>query len=220
MRVPSVIYSAAAITVLATCLVVMTTHGQHPARPPVAVGETEYEVLSAYLAGTFTGQGHDERVGKGIVKIIIVNMTQSDEHDHAPLDDNGQPIPWEKKAKMLHEKAPTLQGGTVDAFREVNAEQAPLRSSFHIKINYELLDLDDLYSIPKDGDWWGNYYKRFPGSQGILALSRVGFSTDGTHALLYASNHCGGLCGGGSYVVMEKRGSHWVIGKEIEMWIS
>jgi len=31
---------------------------------------------------------------------------------------------------------------------------------------------------------------------------------------------CGGLCGSGMYVVMERRDGRWVITKEIEMWIS
>jgi hypothetical protein len=220
MPMPSAIYSAAAITVVAASLVMMAGHGRSPARPPVEVGETEYEVLSACLTDIFTGPRHEERVGKDIVKIIVVNMTKSDEQDHPWLDGNGQPIPWEETAKSLQEKAPSLQRTTIDAFREVNAQQASLRPSFHMVINYELLDLNQLYSIPWGGDWWGMYYKRFPGSQGIMTLSRVGFSADGTQALFYFSNRCGGLCGGGSYVVMEKRDSHWVIGKEIEMWVS
>ena len=48
----------------------------------------------------------------------------------------------------------------------------------------------------------------------------MGFNADGTQALFYISNRCGGLCGRGSYVVMEKRDDHWVIEKEIEMWVS
>jgi hypothetical protein len=68
--------------------------------------------------------------------------------------------------------------------------------------------------------WWGEYYRRLPGSQGVLTLSRVGFNADRTQALFYFSNRCGGLCRAGSYVVIEKRGSDWVISKEIEMSLS
>ena len=81
------------------------------------------------------------------------------------------------------------------------------------------MDSSQLDSIFKNGDWLA-YYKRFPGSPGILTFSRVGFSEDGAQALFYVADRCGGLCGGGFYVVMQKRSGHWLIEKEIEMWIS
>jgi hypothetical protein len=218
MRMPSAIYSAVALTVVAASLVMMMSHRRSPARAPVQVGETEYEVLSAWLNDTFTGQKAEQRVGKGIARIVIADMSQFD--DHTQVDENGKPIPWEKTAKLLQENAATLQRTTIDAFRGANARSAAFRPSFHLAVKYELIDLDQLVSIPKGGDWWGEYYKRFPGSQGVMTLSRVGLSADSTQALLFLNNTCGGLCSTGMYVVMEKRDGHWVIGKEIEVWIS
>ncbi len=216
MRRLGTIYSVAAIAVLAAVVVAIWL--AHRARPPVNVSETEYAVLSAWLNDTFTGQNAEHREAKGIVKIVIANTSQFD--DHTQVDENGQPVPWEKTAKSLQENAPGLQRTTIDAFREANLRTAPFRPSFHPSFNYELLDLNRLYSIPKGGDWWGEYYKRFPGSQGVLTLSRVGLNADGTQALFFVTNSCGGLCGGGRYVVMEKREGHWTIGKEIDVWIS
>jgi hypothetical protein len=68
--------------------------------------------------------------------------------------------------------------------------------------------------------WWGEYYRRLPGSQGVLTLSRVGLHAERTQALFYSSSRGGGLSRAGSYVVIEKRGSDWVISKEIEMLVS
>ena len=39
-------------------------------------------------------------------------------------------------------------------------------------------------------------------------------------ALFYASNGCGGKCGTGSYVVMQRIGSNWRVLKEIVFWMS
>jgi len=66
--------------------------------------------------------------------------------------------------------------------------------------------------------WWGERYRRFPGSQGVLTLSRVGFKAEGTQALFYFSNRWGGQCRAGGYVVREKRGSDSC--QEIEMLLS
>src|SRR5581483_10093465 len=146
------------------------------------------------------------------------NMTESDESGRdLRTDRKGQPIPWQETASLLQNKAPTLTRKTLDAFREVNRQQAFLQRFFHSDFDYELVDETQLDSIFKAGDWFA-FYNRFPGSPGIMAFSRVGFNEDGTQALLYASNTCGGLCGGGYYVLMEKHNGRWVIVKEIEMW--
>jgi hypothetical protein len=69
------------------------------------------------------------------------------------------------------------------------------------------------------GDW-PEYNKRFPGASGITTWSRVGFNSDGKQALFYESYRCGGLCGTGRYMVMEKKNGTWVIGTEIVVWVS
>src|SRR5437899_2361332 len=100
MRTRSAIYQRGGITILAAFLVVSAVGEQSPTRPAAEVGATEYEVLSPYIAGTFTRQQGKERVGDDISKIVIVNVTQSDEHDPL-LDDNGKPTPWKKLSKSL-----------------------------------------------------------------------------------------------------------------------
>lgn len=191
---------------------------KHPSAP-------EYEAISAFIENEFAGRKGVqpvEPIGNGVTRIVIFDTTESDESgQNVRLDGNGRPIPWSQTASSLQGKAPTLRRTTIDAFREVNRQQASLRRSFYPAIDYDLADSAQLELIFKrgGGDWLA-FYKRFPGSPGIMTFSRVGFSEDGTQALFYLSNHCGGLCGTGMYVVMEKRNGKWAIEKEIEMWIS
>ena len=181
----------------------------------------EYDVLSAFIEGKITGKKMKERASKdNTVKIAMFNMTNSGDNDLLP-DGNGRPIPWIETAKSLLKKDPTLQQATIDAFRKANAQQVSLHRSFHSSLDYDLVDESQLEPIfKKGGGWWDAYYKQFPRAQGILTFSRVGFNSDGTQALLYYSNRCGGLCGAGKYVVMVKRDGRWSIGTEIEMWVS
>jgi hypothetical protein len=102
----------------------------------------------------------------------------------------------------------------------VNTHPAPSRHSFHLSVAYELVDKTEVDSIFNKGGWWTDYYRKYPNSQGILSLSRVGFSPDGKQAVFYASNGCGGKCGTGTYVVMERVDSGWKVAKEILIWIS
>jgi len=187
------------------------------------VKAAEYEVLSAFIDAKFPSRKGIEPfalTGEGISRIVIRNLSESNEEESSmQLDGNGQPIPWTQTASSLQSKAPALKRTTVDAFREVNARQTTFKRSFHTVIDYELVDSTQIESIFKNGSWPA-YYKRFPGSLGIVEFSRVGFSADGMQALFYESHSCGGLCGGGNYVVMDRRDGRWVIEKEIEMWMS
>ena len=173
----------------------------------------EYDVVSAGITGLLASHNHPS-------KFVILKMTSSGDDDLL-LDENGHRVPWEKTAESLRQKAPFLQQTTIEGFRRTNAQQAVLGRAFRLPVEYEILESARLGPIFKrNGGSWDAYYKQYPGSQGIATLSRVGFNADGTQVLFYISNRCGGLCGVGFYVVMEKRDGHWAIGKEIEMWVS
>lgn len=124
-------------------------------------------------------------------------------------------------AETLHKDSPALQQTTLDAFQQANTQQASLRRSFRLPIDYKLVNSAQLESIFKNhGDGWRIFYRRFPGAQGVLTFARAGFSADGTQALFYWNNSCGGLCGGGMFVVLEKRDDRWEIAQELEKRLS
>lgn len=50
--------------------------------------------------------------------------------------------------------------------------------------------------------------------------SPIGFSEDGRRALLYAEYYCGGVCGGGSYFLLENKGGAWIQIGEHQVWFS
>lgn len=68
---------------------------------------------------------------------------------------------------------------------------------------------------------WDDFYRTFPGSRGLLEFTAPAFSPDGSHALIYVSHSCGGLCGTG-FLIYLSRGSdgHWQMTKRSMLWIS
>jgi hypothetical protein len=120
----------------------------------------------------------------------------------------------------LRKEAPSLRAATISNFHRANEKQAELALRFHLRLSYQLVSAEKIGSILQDASDWPRYYTEYPGAQGHVAVSRVGFSRDGKQALLYVSNWCGGKCATGSYVVTEKQGSAWKIAKEIFMWMS
>jgi len=190
-----------------------------PIAPAADLAPDEYSVFSGYLADTFNRK-EKERNSEQPSKLIFFNMTQSGDDDLLP-DENGHPIPWEKTAESLRQKAPVLQQTTVNSFRKANAQQAFVHRSLRSPIGYELVDSAELDSMfKKGGGDWLAYYKRYPRASGVVTWSRVGFNADGTQALFYESYRCGGLCGTGRYMVMEKKNGSWVIGTDIVVWVS
>jgi hypothetical protein len=195
--------------------------GQIPSRPVPKVSESEYRLLSDYIVATFTGDKGEDRVGHRVSKIMIVNKTQSDLDDDQALDlETDKPLSWKAIRAYLHKEFPKLQAASLNSFREMNTQPAPFQHSFHLSVPYDLVDKTEVDSIFNKGGWWTDYYKKYPNSQGILSLSRVGFSPDGNQAVFYASNGCGGKCGTGTYVVMKRVDSGWKVAKEILTWIS
>ena len=55
---------------------------------------------------------------------------------------------------------------------------------------------------------------------GTLVFSRVAFDKNKTRGVFYYSFVCGGLCGGGSIVFVEKIDDKWQIIGQREMWVS
>jgi hypothetical protein len=179
------------------------TSGQGLAAPTGELSVAECDVLSAWLGEKITPKAHI-----GLNQLVISDTTDSDDA-HLLRGDNGLPIPWEKEAESLRKKASLLQ------------QPAFLRRSLHPSMDYQLVSSAQLEPIfCYHCGFWPAYYKKFPGSQGLLTFSRIGFSVDGTQAFFYYSNRCEGLCGTGEYVIMERHDGHWAIQQEIEMWVS
>ncbi len=192
-----------------TVLVAYYSSAQIPKNDPAEVAQTEYEIYSAYIAHYFTGQAAKERIGFPVSQIIIVDTTEYDESEIV------EDMPWDKMQKFLRKEVPSLQIATIKNFREMNLRQANLKQRFDLPLPYELVTENTLNSIIHDIADWPKYYKRYPGAQGYLKLSHIGFSPDGKQAFFYASNHCGGLCATGSFTVAQKRGTRWVVVKEV-----
>jgi hypothetical protein len=73
--------------------------------------------------------------------------------------------------------------------------------------------------IFKQPDGWKAFYDKYPGSVGYVSLSRVGFSMEMNQAVVYVAHWCGGLCGKGKLVLLQKQNGVWKITKEMLLWI-
>ena len=59
-------------------------------------------------------------------------------------------------------------------------------------------------------DYWQEFNRKHPDSGGWTEFSPVGFNQDKTIAIVYVGHHCGWVCGGGDFHVLQKTGGKWV----------
>lgn len=67
---------------------------------------------------------------------------------------------------------------------------------------------------------WKHLHGRYPDGGGWLMLSPVGFSEDGTQAVVHVAHVQGYLCGRGHYHLLEKHGEVWRVARRAGTWIS
>jgi hypothetical protein len=81
-------------------------------------------------------------------------------------------------------------------------------------------ELHEIFSSGPNG--WTEFHRRYPKQRGYLGLSPVAFSADSLDALVYYEYHCGGLCGRGDAVWLNRSAAtdRWRLRKRVMFWIS
>ena len=81
--------------------------------------------------------------------------------------------------------------------------------------------LEGLYSSSaRENNSVKNLRSQIGKSYGVVTLSRVGFDTSHTHAVIYAQLTYCGLCGGGYFYYLEKQDGAWKVKSTAMTWIS
>lgn len=100
-------------------------------------------------------------------------------------------------------------GPAISDYVRLNREPLLLQRKINVEVPYQLIMADELRSAMQTADWEG-FFQRYPKSGGWIELSAVGFNATKTVAVVYMGHHCGSLCGGGGFHVLEKKNGQWV----------
>jgi hypothetical protein len=73
-----------------------------------------------------------------------------------------------------------------------------------------LLTSGEREAIFSVSDCWKRFYTKYPGSPGIITVSRVGLNRDRTLAFFYVGNQSAQLAGEGRLHVLKKERDVWV----------
>jgi hypothetical protein len=102
-----------------------------------------------------------------------------------------------------------ILGPAISNYQKLSQKTWLVQDRIRLETPYKLVTEDELKTIMESSGWDG-FYKQYPDSGGWIELSAVGFNAKRTVAVVYMGHSCGGLCGGGSFHVLQKKDGKWV----------
>lgn len=165
------------------------------------VSDEEYEIYASLIQQKY--------VEKNTKLLVIEDRTFR--YDFAIENDE----PWRDKPK----KGAAIDQSAAEDYETRNSRQWLFnKASFKLSVKSDFITDLDLKAI-FHGHWgeleWLSYYRRYSDSRGFIMLSRVGFNTAHTQALVYMGSRCGPGCGDLNFFLMEKVNGTWTTRKEL-----
>jgi len=77
-----------------------------------------------------------------------------------------------------------------------------------------------IFNNPDINKGWKEFYRRFPNSSGEISFSRIGYSSDKTHAMVEMASMYSSLGGEGRWISLKLVNNEWTIVKSIITWMS
>jgi hypothetical protein len=184
--------------------------------------ETQASLVTSAVNGSCEISSEEYLVYSAVIKSAFMHnnpkMIVIDDHTSLGMDDDHPPV----QPEFVQAKAPDQAEELLADLESKMTRPCPLEDQFNVGVPVELLsqaESDQIFAKGTDKTWTA-YYEQFPGAQGKMDLSRVGFSKDGIRAVVYAGNMQGGLAGGGYNFLLEKQNGNWVVQAQEMTWIS
>lgn len=177
----------------------------------VGASAEEYAAWSAVIANMFAGERITFDSQAKIKQLVIGDETTV---DHTATSDP------DKEEQEFKQMFPMMAAEVAKDYRVKNRTPVRLKDSFQLSMKHVLIEKEELDRMFKSRDEWGEFYKKYPDSGGFIRLSRVGFNSAMNQALVYVEHGCGGLCGTGHYVLLEKNVDGWRVVQSSMAWIS
>ena len=170
----------------------------------VITSESEYAVYRAVIEEVYV---HDER------KLIVIESQTFFNPDYV--------IGAFEYPDILN-----VSPETFDSFQKRNQQHQAIdctKLALSVPCHVRDTNASDEISINHGGhpwDYWNRFYEKYPGSQGAMAISRVGFNTDGSEALVYVENYAHDLAAAAFHVLLVGKGDTWVVHSKELTWQS
>lgn len=122
----------------------------------------------------------------------------------------GMPSDEERMLDYIRDNLEGVRGETISDFVGKNRERHPVESNLDPKGRLVPVNDEEFRRIFRDGEGWSRFRQTFPGSDGTLRISRVGFDVGISQALVYAGQQFDWDAGSSGFWLFEKFGEEWI----------
>jgi hypothetical protein len=160
---------------------------------------------------------HDQLISRKEIKLIVL-WAETTSYKNLVYDSQPEWKHPEAFQKLVKEGMPEAESQTLDNYLLRNRAPEQLKV-WDLDVNYALVSRSEL---PHDDvvKFWSRYYEKFPTSSRLISFSNVGFNNQHDQAFVYVDQVCGGLCGGGGYVLLKKVNGKWEIQNELVLFVA
>lgn len=114
--------------------------------------------------------------------------------------------------------------GTLQDWIHRNRERVEIARPLDIAASYQMLDdtrREAIFGVDDPHIGWAQFGEQYPGTPGIIRVSRAGYDDALEHALLYVEHQCGVECGSGRLVLV-KLGANagWQVASSALVWMA
>ena len=170
------------------------------AAPATSIREDEAAVIRHILSRYREHAGGD--IGKTL--LLPVSINPSDLHpDLAAVARSGAPRDLVEKTRL--------------SFAGDGLHFGVVRAPFAVAAVHELLNLRSLTPSGEERWNWPRFYKRFPGSGGILEFSTPAFDAPRGIAVVYLRHLCGEHCGETYLYCLVRTSEGWLIATDLPL---
>ena len=114
-------------------------------------------------------------------------------------------------ADFVRSGLPTVSDETIDDYLKNNEQIDQLPADMNIGLAYHLLSPAEWAELSQQPDWGSVLKERYPGTDGFMFFSRVGFNAAHDQALLYVGKLYGPMAVEAGYYSLEKQDGQWRI---------
>lgn len=181
------------------------------AAPVLAQKAEEYLIYDAVIDNIFAGG--DNADFEGLPKLLLILDETVKENRSFTKPELEERIRW------------AVSDVSDDALKDLSSKldkSLKLTDVFSLKSNYRLISREQLNLFFKgsNGGGWKKFHETYPDSDGYAGFSRVGFNGKKDNAIVYFEYSCGGLCGSGYYLTLNKKKGHWEVSSRKMVWVS
>lgn len=178
-------------------------------KPTAALDDEEYAVYSTLIQSLYAN---------GAKVLVIDNFVSG----CVPVGNNAEgERAWQQSLDKLPGKLPKLSPKTIADFKSKSRTCRTIEAKFALPTKYILISQTERRAIFSKADVnksWQNFQQKYPGANGYINVSNIGFNEDRSQALVDTFRKCGDKCGGEKMVLLTKVNGKWSVAATHKIW--